>query len=574
MIPPQPPEGSDNELTVYEILKDCPGTGDWIVLHQLNFAKHVSQARGEADFIVFVPEVGVVFLEVKGYARCENGQWFFGRDPEGKRSPFAQASGAMDSIRDWVDDQQEQLKGIPLCSGAVFVQTVWSVPIPDIFPHQLIDATKVDARHPEMLRDAIVNLISNERLRLEQPPTRLRFREGRPSSFEVDEFVELLRPTVHPPEHLINVIWAKVELFTDRQLKALDECKTRRQLVFKGLAGTGKTVIATQLAIQESNRNRVLYVCFTQLARENLENATRDLATLHVRGIFELSLDLIGATEGNVAHKEWSSRLYADKDFAGVLAHAIEVASRLPDDLKYDLLIVDEAQDVLDELFIGILGAWLKGGLEEGRWVLFLDQNQSVFSDRHLTLEAFLQRYGSCRVRPLLANCRNTEAIAMFANRVGLLEPPDWYDPLLVLHRSDESHPEPPFHFYENPEDQAKQVLAHVLRLIDSGVPAGEVVVLSANRQQSCAGHELLRGLLSPYTLQDSSKVRYDTIHHFKGLESYCVIVTDIDKMPTSGSPRRIRELLYTAITRAVFRLDCFANTAIRAELQPLAGPQ
>ncbi len=57
---------SPAEPEIFAALRDAPGTGDWIVLHSLDIAQHVKQVSGEADFVVIVPDMGVLCLEVKG----------------------------------------------------------------------------------------------------------------------------------------------------------------------------------------------------------------------------------------------------------------------------------------------------------------------------------------------------------------------------------------------------------------------------------------------------------------------------------------------------------------------------
>lgn len=572
MIPPQAPIGSPNEGLVYDILKDCPGTQDWTVLHQLDFTKHVTQAMGEADAIICVPGCAVVFLEVKGYVEFENGQWYFGGNPDPKPSPFRQARGAMFSIKDWIEEEAPELLGMPMAFGAVFAQTQWDGVIPDASPHQLIDCRSVDHRQPELLRIAIKNLGGAEVQKLGALSPPVRFANGEPSEGRIERFVELLRPSVHPPHILVSSVWSRVLRFTREQFAALDDSKFHRQMIFKGLAGTGKTVLATQLATTETLRGRtVLFICFTQLAREKVNEATASLRSFSARGVIDLALEMIKLSQGQQVANLRAEELRQDPAaFERVLNDAAANADKVPECRKYDLLIVDEAQDVMADEFLAIVGAWLKDGLEDGNWVMFLDQNQWIFSKRRLDLQSFLDRFPDCRVRHLWANCRNTERIAMFANAHALLKEPEWFDRLLVKHRTEELHPQPIFRYYSDDEDQERQVTSHMLALMDSGIPPNEIVLLSASKEQSCALRIRAKGfesLLMPYTLGETGHVRFETIHRFKGLESFCVLVTDINELPGTTATKPIRELLYTAITRAVFRLDCFAHEKLQAQL-------
>lgn len=89
MIPPMATQGtkSPGEIEVFERLRDDPATSNWIVLHSLDIAAHQTQQAGEADFVVLVPNYGVLCLEVKGCRslRRENGWW--ARRQGGKTRP-------------------------------------------------------------------------------------------------------------------------------------------------------------------------------------------------------------------------------------------------------------------------------------------------------------------------------------------------------------------------------------------------------------------------------------------------------------------------------------------------------
>ena len=77
------------ERDVFNIL--AAGPDDWLALHSLDLAPWNRGLRTEIDFVVIVPDTGVLCLEVKSHDSIsfENGQW---HPPEIKRSPFKQAS--------------------------------------------------------------------------------------------------------------------------------------------------------------------------------------------------------------------------------------------------------------------------------------------------------------------------------------------------------------------------------------------------------------------------------------------------------------------------------------------------
>lgn len=68
MIPPQlsPDQESAAEVKLFRAFEELENTHDWVVLHSVGIARHLSQSMVEADFVVVAPYLGVLVLEVKG----------------------------------------------------------------------------------------------------------------------------------------------------------------------------------------------------------------------------------------------------------------------------------------------------------------------------------------------------------------------------------------------------------------------------------------------------------------------------------------------------------------------------
>lgn len=84
---------SPGEKEIFRRLEHDPATKDWIVLHSLDIPEHVKQVSGEVDFLILVPEKGILCLEVKALTtiRRENGVWYYGTKlTSDHRGPFKQ----------------------------------------------------------------------------------------------------------------------------------------------------------------------------------------------------------------------------------------------------------------------------------------------------------------------------------------------------------------------------------------------------------------------------------------------------------------------------------------------------
>ena len=57
---------SNGEWLVYQALSRIIMDREWVVLYDVWQERHVSQSHGQHDFIVMIPEKGIIVIEVKG----------------------------------------------------------------------------------------------------------------------------------------------------------------------------------------------------------------------------------------------------------------------------------------------------------------------------------------------------------------------------------------------------------------------------------------------------------------------------------------------------------------------------
>ena len=79
----------------------------------------------------------------------------------------------------------------------------------------------------------------------------------------------------------------------------------------------------------------------------------------------------------------------------------------------FDVLVMDEAQDLCKQCVLDVLNLTIPGGLAGGRWAIFGDfTRQALYGSREEPVAA-LSRYSEHFVRARLTlNCRNTRRIA------------------------------------------------------------------------------------------------------------------------------------------------------------------
>ena len=125
------------------------------------------------------------------------------------------------------------------------------------------------------------------------------------------------------------------------------------QVVVKGGAGTGKTLIAVQEAIRLARGGkRTLLTCFTKALAGHLEQAVQD-PNLRIAHIDSLISDLIreGQTESLIPDDAPNDEVFG---LYRPLA-AMEAANLVGKAGSFDALVVDEGQDLLTQPRLDVL---------------------------------------------------------------------------------------------------------------------------------------------------------------------------------------------------------------------------
>jgi hypothetical protein len=572
MIPAafDPSTVSAAERRVFELFKADPATSEWVVLHSLGLVRRGHKPYGEIDFVVIIPRAGVFCLEVKGgRIACDRGAWET-TDRNGGiarlgRSPFLQARDCMFALRDAL------LRRASLGFPADLIYG-YAVVMPDISfalesaeweSWQVIDREALS----HSLSSAVMRLASEQRRLLRSPSA------GEPSPATVRTVQQLLRPDfeiVISRGTTIDDTESQLLRLTEEQFDMLDALSDNERCLFEGAAGTGKTMLGLEYARRAGDAGlRTMLVCFNRLFGDWLSRqvASRPLQQPPTTGsFFKVLRDAIlrsSIASDFLEHERRgpSRELYEDTyPTCGRLA--VEELGE-----QYDVLVVDEAQDLLRPRILEVLDIWLKGGLAGGYWAMFGDfQQQAIFAGQNADeLRRALDRYSARYARGRLTlNCRNTRNIGEeTALLSGFRSPPYRMGQVVGLPVD--------YHYYKSADAQAAIVAQQLRSLLSGGVKADEIVVLSRLRLE----HSPVAGIDggSAFVLVDASDqasrrskhptIRFATAQAFKGMESRVVVLCDVDQV-SDGEPQ---SLLYVAMSRARSQLTILAHEKTRGSI-------
>lgn len=574
MLPPTLPDNlSRGEAQMFAFIRDGENTDDLICLHSLGIARHHRKEYGEADFVIISPD-GIFCLEVKGgEVERKDGLWRIGSSTKSYTStegPFKQAQSARWALSAYLDRRlgRSVRKECLLGWGVAFPDIVFDRTSPEWDQRVVYDQR--DTRHS--FAHYVARLSDYFRSRAEEtgralPPS---LNTARRSSF-----VELMRGDFEIVPSLRGLLAE-----SDRELVALSPDQHRvldyalneanPRLLCDGSAGSGKTLIALEAARRLANNGlSVLLLCYNDnLAHYLKVDAARDapgvrLATLH--GFLADTIRAGGFGDhirgGDV---EASPDLF-DKRYPELFENAC--SALLEDDAlpQFDVVVVDEAQDILTFKFLECLDLVLTGGFREGRWLIFHDSGaqSSLYGRADDELLAALRGFGAFAVI-LNENFRNPKAIGLEASVIaGTTQP--------IFRRALRSPVD--YRRVTDAKDQAKKLRALLVELVKDGVSPPRVSILSwVNAAASSAVQfppdvgKALRPVGKEGGHHDDA-FSFGTIAGFKGLENDIVILTDL---PDRLDQASCRAALYVGMTRARTKLYAFVSDAYltaRAEL-------
>lgn len=572
----------DSERKVYNAMRQLPDEFD--VFYNRTFSSRVKGQKSDYEIDFIVADLrkghfnGLVCIEVKGGNLIYKADGSWTQNGDKIKSPTDQVISSMHSL----------VKRYPDISRHTPFD--WIVCFPDIIspgnknlPTVLDESKLIDQYKLTWLRKTLVSYFDNL---YEANPDR--------KGLDLNTYNKSFKSTLIRDCHFVLPLSARIESdektfikLTTEQGKLLDAVKENPKILVKGIAGSGKTIIAKEIA-QESYENglNVLFLCFNKSLALNIDSYFRkdkrandlsflldlDLKTHNltelvnsVKSSSQLDDKLIIKNEKSDKPKSlkistyhsfassvieasepgWWSRNYNVNDFWGfdVPCKIQEIKSRLGINPVFDVLIIDEGQDFEEEWF-ATAEYFLK---PEGKFYIFMDEFQNINQtcSRIPGLKDFVK---VC----LDKNCRSTKNITekltkIIDKDIRSLDGMPKGEPVVIVN-------------YKNDIDQQTKILKEIKDLIQMGVPPEHILLLlNTDLNKSCLSQTqhvdkwpLKR--LNENGIFNKDAINYTHISTFKGLEAVIVFVIDTDKVSFD------EKVLYTQASRARQLLYLFSK--------------
>jgi hypothetical protein len=549
------------ERDVFNMLSTCPS--DWVVLHSLDMAPWNRRRRTEIDFVIIVPDLGVMCVEVKSHENIsfDGDKW---SPPTISRSPFKQVADARGTFHRRLVELAPQFNSLPIVQCCIFPRSPFDlVPNMSVLPSELMDGRAFrrfgDGKTFQTdLRARIAKSIEAD-IDLKPLPRVL-------SVGQIEAIVrccvpvQKFRPSAR--EEIARRQDDLERLLRAQQKPVIQLAELNERAVVSGGAGTGKTLVAMEIAQRAAEKGqRVALLCYNQLIGNWMREKIGKAGTAPPNLIVGRAIQVL-AEMSEIQIPASPTQNFWENELPDLLEGRL-TDSEFTAQAQFDYLVFDESQDLLARPRLwNCLTRFLTGGVARGAFVLLGDFENQVLTHREPLLKSLadLEIAGNPARWKLTENCRNYRIVGETAVKLAGLGGPVYSDYM----RSGGSIANYDVVFYESDSHQLEEIVRLVREFKTNGYKASEITILSFRADNLSAAARIGNEEFVLKPVRHSAGVTgYASVHAFKGMENKIIILTDVDLVDHSFE----RSLFYTGMTRATESVRVLCNKGSKATL-------
>lgn len=530
----------NGERLVFNMFSNLESNG--IVLYSVWQKNQEHKLFGEIDFLL-ITKRGLICFEVKGgVISREAGEWFSTdkNDKKNKiKNPFNQAKDCMYALIKHIKSIPK-FKDVIVGMGVIFPECIFNVTGNDI-----VSEVKFDYGYNGSFKDyisATYKYWEDKYLKTQNIQGKIL------SDKDIIDLQVLLRSDINA----IPVLNTEIE-YLDKQIIQLtkeqsfilnDLINENDRLLIQGVAGTGKSIIAME-QVQKLivSGKKVAYICFNSNMAKYAQCVIGNISKESYVGTFNHLLGI-----------DFNNNINLSESCKNFLKNNIVTN-------KYDILIVDEAQDLMDLNIIEALSLFLNDGIEKGKWVFLYDPNQNIFKSSHdfnETIEYLKKGCGAFSYK-LNTNCRNTKQIA---SKVAAITKTG------AAHIMNISGQDVVIEPYEDDKELVSKLKYRIQSLITGGIRPHNIIILSKYKLKnsglkntpSICNYSIKEMHDLPET--DRNSIKYYTVQSFKGLDEDIIFYIDIDGFSDVNN----RMLNYVGLSRAKSLLYAYYKESVKKD--------
>lgn len=333
----------------FQIIQNLP----WISTYVMDLTKHFSP-EGEADFIIFHEEYGILVLEVKGGNISYNRHAYFTNEKQLKEDPHVQSRKSAHFLRNNLKDLSNEI----LLGYAVIFPDSRKPPYKDSRKEITFDIYDLENLEVKILeafefwkdcykkKNIVVSSIKKN----------------------INLILDTLIPTsiIDPLNHKIEFDNKNWLILSETQKDLLRKLSKNRRFFISGRAGTGKTILAIILSrLLQQEKVKVLFLTFNVELSQMIYEELKD-------NEYITSLRFHQYLRQFASNIDKEDSLNNEKE---ILEYLIKVNKN-----EFDVLIIDEAQSFAT-IWLNLLSIYFK----DKKVYIFSDELQSFSNEGNIT---------------------------------------------------------------------------------------------------------------------------------------------------------------------------------------------
>jgi hypothetical protein len=428
---------SNAEKIIFKNLAKDPRTKNWYILHSLGIESQFNKVYGEIDFLLLAPELGIFALEVKGGGvKRQQGLWVYTDRYDtnffSNRSPVDQAKEGMFNVMSYLKRHSKigSIHKMLFGFGLMFPDINFQNDDPDLDQIQVFDL-----KHKQDIYHYIVSLSNfyQDRKTKSSLPFVL------PTKDDIKQISKILRPDFDISislEAKKNFSEEEIVTITEEQYRCIDGLRDNPRCIITGFSGSGKSILALKHYKEKlSEDGGTLFLtdnlAKVQLIKTNLLNdGFSHINDLHS---FESLLEiLLQSIKAKGFYFDQDKNISIEEKILFILDHLPLVSLK-----KYQSVIIDQAQEFMNEYVFMLVNELIEGGLKLGNWFVFGDfevhrafKKEITIKNINVMLNVYDTKYALFQ---LTENCRNSPTIVHEANLYAGIKDP-FINPLKIYH--------------------------------------------------------------------------------------------------------------------------------------------
>lgn len=193
-------------------------------------------------------------------------------------------------------------------------------------------------------------------------------------------------------------------MLSNEQIDIINTIKQNNNVICDAVAGSGKTTTVLELAMALPEK-LILQITYNSILRHEVKDKAKNIKNLKIHSYHSLYVNY------------YSRDAYTDNVINNII---INNSPPIKDLLKFDIIVIDEVQD-MTILFFTAIQKFVNDLQKDVKYLILGDKNQTVYDfkgadNRFLTLAKEL--YSDSVVLPLTYSFRLTKQVANFVNHV------------------------------------------------------------------------------------------------------------------------------------------------------------